>query len=92
MAESADSTEWTQANQWQLDHSSDFKGLPPPVKSRQSVSNHRELDEINHWIRVLDICTGGIENTLRLCLDASKFQNFYKIFRHIKSLHACMEH
>jgi hypothetical protein len=29
---------------------------------------------------------------LRQCLDSSKFQKFYKIPRHIKSLDACMKH
>jgi hypothetical protein len=28
----------------------------------------------------------------RQCLDSLKFQKFYKILRHIKSLDACMEH
>jgi hypothetical protein len=29
---------------------------------------------------------------VRPCLDASKFQKFYKISRHIESLDACMKH
>jgi hypothetical protein len=32
------------------------------------------------------------KHQFRQCLVPSKFQKFYKISRHIKSLDACMEH
>jgi hypothetical protein len=33
-----------------------------------------------------------VVSQLQLCLVPSKFQKFYNILRHIKSLNACMEH
>jgi hypothetical protein len=36
--------------------------------------------------------TAQITCSLRVCLNPSKFQKFYKIFRHIESLDAYMEH
>jgi hypothetical protein len=45
---------------------------------------------IGSWSLDFDLL--GVWSQLRQCLVPSKFQKFYKILRHIKSLDICMEH
>jgi len=57
----ADDTEWTKQA-----HSSDSKGLPPPVQPQQPISDHRGWEEINTQLGGLEICTGEISTQWQL--------------------------
>ena len=64
----ADGTTW-------MHHSSDSKGLPPPVHPRQSTLDHRELDDINTRLGGLEIRTGEIQNMLNIHVqDTTQWQ------------------